>query len=75
MEQSKEEKELLKQAYRNIFSPQIDHPDKGIIDLNNIISREDMNVSGLLGAEQKDEELRSPQREKKKKDKKKDKKD
>ena len=52
---SKEEKELSKQAYRNIVSPQINHPDKGIIDLNNIISREDMDVSGSLGAEQKDE--------------------
>ena len=60
IKKSKEEKELSKQAYRNIVSPQIDHPDKGIIDLNNIISREDMDVSGSLGAEQKDEEVLSP---------------
>ena len=75
MKKSKEEKELSNQAYRNIFSPQIDYPDKGIIDLNNIISREDMYVSRSLGSEQKDEEVRSPQMKKKKKDKKKDKKD
>ena len=60
MKKSKEEKELSKHSYRNIVSPQIDHPDKGIINLNNIISREDMGVSGSLGAEQKDEEVRSP---------------
>ena len=75
MKNSKEEKEISMQAYRNIFSPQIDHPDKGLIDLNNIISREDTDVSGSLGAEQKDEEMRSPQRKKNKKDKRKDKKD
>ena len=73
MKKSKEDKELSKQAYRNIVSPKIDHPDKGIIDLNNIISRKDMDVSGSLGEEQKDEEVRSPQSKKKKKDNKKDK--
>ena len=55
MNKSKEEEEQSKQAYRNIVSPQIDRPDKGINDLNNIILREDMDVSGSLGAEQKDE--------------------
>ena len=75
MEKSKEEEEHSKHAYRNIFSPKIDCPDKGINDLNDIIPREDMDVSGSLGAEQKDEEIRSPQRKKKKKDRRKDKKD
>ena len=49
MKKRKEEKELSNQAYRNIVSPQIYHPHKGIIDLNNIISREDMDISGSLG--------------------------
>ena len=72
---SKEEEEHSKQAHRNIVSPQIDRPDKGINDLNNNVTREDMDVSWSLGTEQKYEEVRSPQRNKKKKDKKKDKKD
>ena len=64
----KEEEEHSKHSYRNIVSPQIDRPDKGINDLlNNIIPRDDMDVSGSLDADQKDEEVRSPQRKKKKK--------
>ena len=75
MKKSKEEEEHSKHAYRNIVSPQIDRPDKGINDLTNIIPREDMDVSGSFGAEQKDEEVRFTQKKKKKKDKRKDKKD
>ena len=74
MKKSKEEEEHSKHAYRNIVSPQIDRPDKGINNLNDIIPREDMDVSGSLGAEHKDEEVQSPQRKKKKKYKRKDKK-
>ena len=59
--------EHSKHSYRKIVSPQIDRPYKGINDLlNDIIPRDDMDVSGSLGAEQKDEEVRSPQRKKKK---------
>ena len=58
----------------NIVSPQIYRPYKGINDMNEIIPREDMDVSRSLGEEQKDEEVRSSQRKKKKKDKRKDKK-
>ena len=72
MKKIKEREEHSKQAYRNIISPQINRPDKGINDLNNIIPRKDMDVSGSLGEEQKDEEVRSPQRKKKKQDKRKD---
>ena len=44
---SKEEEEHSKQSYRNIVSPQIDRPDKGINDLlNDIILRDDIDVSG-----------------------------
>ena len=51
MKKSKEEEEQSKQLYRNIFSPKIDRPDKGINDLlDYIIPREDMDVSGSLGA-------------------------
>ena len=75
MKKSKEYEEHSKQSYRNIVIPQIDSPDKGIDNLNDIIPREDMDVSGSLGEEQKYEEMRSPQRKKKKKDKRKDKKD
>ena len=76
MKKSKEEEENSKHSYRNIVSPQTDRPDKGINDLlDDIIPREDTDVSGSLGAEQKDEEMRYPQRKKKKKDKRKDKKD
>ena len=67
MKKSKDEEEHLNQSYRNIVSPQINLPDKGINDLNDIIPGEDMDVSGSLGAEQKDEEIRSAQRKKKKK--------
>ena len=50
--------------------------DKGINDLlNYIIPRDDMDVSGSLGTEQKDEEVQYPQRKKNKKDKRKDNKD
>ena len=73
MKKIKEEEEHSKQSYRNIVSPQIERPDKGInYLLNEIISRDDMDVSGSMGAEQKYEEVRSPQRKKKKKDKRKD---
>ena len=74
MNKSKEDEELSNQAYSNIVSLQIDRPDKGINDLNDIISREDMDISRSLGAEQKYEEVRSSQRKKKKKYKIKDKK-
>ena len=56
MKKIKEEEEDWNELYRNIVSPQIDRPNKGINDLqNDIIPREDMDVSGSLGAEQKDE--------------------
>ena len=35
--------------------------------MNDIIPREDMDVSGTLGEDQKDEEIQSPQRKKNKK--------
>ena len=42
----------------NALSPQIDGLDKGINNLlNEIIPRDNMDVSGSLGAEQKDEEV------------------
>ena len=70
-----EEEEHPNKTYRNMASLQIDRPDKGINDLlNEIIPRNDMDVSGSLGVEQKDEEVRSPQRKKKKNYKRKDKK-
>ena len=50
MNKIKEEEEHSKQAYRNIISLQIYHPDKAINDLNEIIPREDMDVSRSLGA-------------------------
>ena len=50
MNNSKEEEEHSKQAYSNTVSPQIDIPDKGINDfLNDIIPRDDMDVSRSLG--------------------------
>ena len=55
MKKSKEEEEHSKKAYRNIVSPQIDRLDKGINDLNDIIPREDMDVSRSLWEEEKDE--------------------
>ena len=55
MNNIKEEEEHSNQSYRNTASPQIDGPDKGINNiLNNIIPRDDMDVSGSLGREQKD---------------------
>ena len=55
---------------------QIDRQDKGINNnINDIIPWNDMDVSGSLVAEHKDEEVRSLQRNKKKKDKRKDKKE
>ena len=75
MKKSKEEEWYSKYSYRNIVSLQIDRPDKGINDLNEIIPREDMDITGSLGAEQKDAEIQSPQRKKKKKNKRRDKKD
>ena len=57
MKNSKEEEEHSKKSYKNILRPQIDRPDKGINDMHDIIPREDMDVSGSLGAEQKDEEV------------------
>ena len=63
---SKEEEEQSNQSYMTILSLQIDLPDKRINDvLNDIIPRDDMDVSGSLGAEQKDEEIQSQQRKKK----------
>ena len=50
----KEEEKHSKQSYRNIFSPQIERPEKGINDLlNDIIPRDDMDVSGSLGQNRK----------------------
>ena len=71
----KEEEEHSNHSHRNIVIMQIDRPDKVINNLlNDIIPRDDMDVSGSLGAKQKYEEVRSPQRKKKKKNKRKEKK-
>ena len=70
------EEEQSKQSYKDAISLQEDDTNKDINDnLIDMIPRENMEVSGSLGAEQKGDEVRATQRKKKKKDKRKDKKD
>ena len=70
------EEEQSKQSYKDAASLQADGTNKEINNhMIDRIPREDMGVYGSLGAEQKGEEVRTPQRKKKKKDNRKDKKD
>ena len=67
-----EEERQCKQPYKYTAISQADGPNKEINDL--LIDRspiEYMDVSGLLGVEQKGEEVQTPQRKKNKKDKRK----